>query len=155
MNAIAAMALNRVIGKGSKIPWHLPEDFKWFKKTTMGHPILMGRKTFESIGKPLPGRRNLVVSRTAEIDGVEMIRDLGSFDPATYEGNGRDVFVMGGAEIYRQLLPRCRKIYLTLVKRECEGDTFFPEFESDFTLDQKLLETPEFEVRLYQRVRKV
>ena len=65
MNAIAAMALNRVIGKGSKIPWHLPEDFKWFKKTTMGHPILMGRRTFESIGKPLAGRRNLVVSRTA------------------------------------------------------------------------------------------
>ena len=80
MNAIAAMALNRVIGKGNKIPWHLPEDFKWFKKTTMGHPILMGRKTFESIGQPLPGRRNLVVSRTAEIEGVEIVRDLERFD---------------------------------------------------------------------------
>lgn len=151
MNAIAAMALNRVIGKGSKIPWHLPEDFKWFKKTTMGHPILMGRKTFESIGKPLPGRRNLVVSRTAEIEGVEMIRDLGSFDPTIYEADGKKVFVMGGAETYRQLLRRCDKIYLTLVKREYQGDAFFPEFESDFTLDQKILETPEFEIRLYLR----
>jgi dihydrofolate reductase len=154
MNAIAAMALNRVIGKGNKIPWHLPEDFKWFKKTTMGHPILMGRKTFESIGKPLPGRRNLVVSRTAEIEGVEIVRDLERFEPAAFEEDGKEVFVMGGAEIYRQLLPRCQKIYLTLVKREYDGDAFFPEFESDFAPDEKILETPEFEVRLYQRARK-
>jgi dihydrofolate reductase len=151
VNAIAAMALNRVIGKGNKIPWHLPEDFKWFKKTTMGHPILMGRKTFESIGKPLPGRRNLVVSRTAEIEGVEMVRALEGFNPATFEEDGKQVFVMGGAEIYRQLLPRCRKIYLTLVKREYDGDAVFPEFERDFVIQQKLLETPEFEVRLYER----
>jgi dihydrofolate reductase len=145
------MALNRVIGKGNKIPWHLPEDFKWFKKTTMGHPILMGRKTFESIGKPLPGRRNLVVSRTAEIEGVEIVRDLERFEPAALEEDGKEVFVMGGAEIYRQLLPRCRKIYLTLVKREYDGDAVFPEFERDFAIGQKLLETPEFEVRVYQR----
>jgi dihydrofolate reductase len=154
MNAIAAMALNRVIGKGSKIPWHLPEDFKWFKKTTMGHPILMGRKTFESLGKPLPGRRNLVVSRTAEIEGVEMIRDLERFEPAAFEKDGKEVFVVGGADIYRQLVPRCQKIYLTLVKRECEGDAFFPHFETDFELSEKILQTPEFEVCLYQRVRK-
>jgi dihydrofolate reductase len=151
VNAIVAMALNRVIGKGNKIPWHLPEDFKWFKKTTMGHPILMGRKTFESIGKPLPGRRNLVVSRTAEIEGVEIVRDLERFEPAAFEEDGKAVFVMGGAEIYRQLLPRCQKIYLTLVKREYDGDAFFPEFENDFAPDEKILETPEFEVRLYLR----
>jgi len=151
MNVIAAMALNRVIGRENKIPWYLPEDFKWFKKITMGHPILMGRKTFESIGKPLPGRRNLVVSRTAEIEGVEMVRDLERFEPAAFEEDGKEVFVMGGAEIYRQLLPRCQKIYLTLVRRECEGDAFFPDFEIDFELSEKILETPDFEVRLYQR----
>ena len=76
MKAIAAMSLNRVIGRGNQIPWHLPEDFKWFKRTTLGHAVLMGRKTFESLGKPLPGRRNLVVSRGPALAGVEMVHDL-------------------------------------------------------------------------------
>jgi dihydrofolate reductase len=152
VNAIAAMALNRVIGRENKIPWYLPEDFKWFKKITMGHPILMGRKTFESIGKPLPGRRNLVVSRTAEIEGVEIVRDLERFEPAAFEEDGEEVFVMGGAEIYRQLIPRCRNIFLTLVKQDYEGDAFFPEFEEDFTIADTILETPEFKICRYQRL---
>ncbi|MGC3988636.1 MAG: dihydrofolate reductase [Chthoniobacteraceae bacterium] len=121
MKAIAAMSLNRVIGSAGKIPWHLPEDFRWFKKCTMGAAILMGRKTYESLGKPLPGRRNLVVSRDVTFPGVEMIRDLATFDPANYEG---EVWVIGGGEVYTQLLPRCGELYLSVVKREVEGDAF-------------------------------
>ena len=95
----------------------------------MGHSILMGRKTFESIGKPLPGRHNLVVTRTGNFAGVELIRDLQTFDPALYEADGKEIFVIGGAEIYRALLVRCESIYVTIVKEEYEGDAYFPEFE--------------------------
>ena len=148
MKAIAAMSLNRVIGHTGRIPWHLPEDFKWFKRTTLGHAVLMGRKTYESLRSPLPGRRNLVVSRGPEIPGVEMIRDLPAFDEAACpEG----VFVIGGAEIYAALLPRCTALFLSLVQREVQGDAFFPPFEHDFTLADIPLRTADFEVRHYRR----
>ena len=143
------MSLNRVIGRAGQIPWHLPEDFKWFKRTTVGHAVLMGRKTFESLGKPLPGRANLVVSRGADIPGVTMIRDLAAFDPAHFPG---EVFVIGGAEIYAQLLDRCTDLYLSVVAREVEGDAFFPEFESRFDFVEVPLRTADFEVRHYRRV---
>src|SRR3977135_1531178 len=100
MNAIVALTRTRVIGIGNKIPWKLSEDLKLFKKVTMGHTVLMGRKTFESIGKPLPGRLNLVVSRTAEFGGVETIRDLDTFDPSRFESGGSEIYVIGGSEIY-------------------------------------------------------
>src|SRR5689334_22791738 len=118
MKAIVAMTRKRVIGKENKIPWRLAGEQKWFKEITMGHPVLMGRKTFESIGRPLPGRPNLVVTRTARIEGVEVVPDLEGFDPLRFEANGKEVFVIGGAEIYQALLPRCRSIYVTLVKQE-------------------------------------
>lgn len=143
------MSLNRVIGRAGQIPWHLPEDFRWFKRTTMGQVLLMGRKTFESIGKPLPGRLSLVASRGAEIAGVEMVRDLESFNPEAYAP--REVWVMGGEEIYRQLLPRCTDLYLSLVRREVEGDAWLPEFEPLFRFESLVLEQPEFEVRHYVR----
>ena len=149
MKAIAAMSLNRVIGCGNQIPWHLPEDFKWFKRTTLGHAVLMGRKTFESLGKPLPGRRNLVVSRGPALPGVEMVHDLAAFDPARYDC---EVFVIGGAQIYAQLLPRCTDLFLTVVSREIDGDAFFPPFEDAFTQIDTPLRTPEFEVRHYRRI---
>lgn len=152
MKAIAAMSLNRAIGRDGAMPWHLPEDFRWFKRATLGHAVLMGRKTYQSIGKPLPGRLNLVVSRGDPIDapGVETIRDLSAWRPEAY--HPREVWVAGGAEIYRQLLGRCSELYLTLVRREVEGDTFFPPFEDDFTLVETVLETPDFEVRRYRRL---
>lgn len=151
MKAIAAMSLNRVIGRDGAIPWHLPEDFRWFKRATLGHAVLMGRKTYRSIGKPLPGRLNLVVSRGETIDApeVELIPDLGRFSPEAYAP--REVWIAGGAEIYGQLLGRCAELYLSVVKREVEGDTFFPPFESDFALEEIILEQPEFEVRRYLR----
>src|SRR5271165_3486027 len=115
MKAIVAMTRNRVIGQGNEIPWHLQGEQAWFKEVTMGHPILMGRKTFESIGRPLPGRRNLVVTRTGVLPGVELIRDLKEFEPADYEADGNEVFVIGGGEIYNALLSQCNAIYMTIV----------------------------------------
>lgn len=145
------MSLNRVIGRDNKIPWHLPEDFRWFKQCTTGQVVLMGRKTFESLGKPLPNRTNVVVSRSAEIPGVEVVRDLANFDPSAYAP--REVWVIGGSEIYAQLLPLCSDLYLTVVQREVEGDAFFPEFESAFEFVGVVLSQPEFEVRHYRGAR--
>src|SRR5437016_10683854 len=103
--AIAALSLNRVIGLGNKIPWHLPEDFKWFKKMTTGQIIVMGRKTFESIGKPLPNRTTIMLSRSQfHYPGVQTISDLSQIDLAD---ETREIFICGGAEIYRQTLPLC------------------------------------------------
>ena len=149
--AIAAMSLNRVIGSHNKIPWHLPEDFKWFKQMTTGHVIVMGRKTYESIGKPLPNRTTVVITRNqAGIPGVEIIPDLDRLDPQGPLLRGREVFVCGGAEIYRQMLPRCSDLYLTLVKRVVEGDTFFPEFESRFSLVAEVMDRPDFKILHYR-----
>ncbi|SRR5581483_7759917 len=148
MKAIAAMSLNRVIGRDGKIPWHLPEDFRWFKKMTTGNVVLMGRKTFESLGKPLPNRTNIVVTRRAEPAGVETVRDLAQFDTGKFAS---DVFVIGGAEIYAQLLPRCSDLYLSVVQREVEGDAFFPPFEELFDFAGVIERHAEFEVRHYVR----
>ncbi len=148
MKAIAAMSLNRVIGAEGKIPWHLSEDLKFFKRTTLGHVILMGRKTYDSLGKPLPGRENQVLSRTGGISGVTVLRDIAEIrEPA----DGRELFLIGGAQLYAALLPRCEELLLTLVKREVAGDAFFPAFEEDFIVNEILLETPDMQVRRYVR----
>ncbi|HOC56391.1 MAG TPA: dihydrofolate reductase [Verrucomicrobiota bacterium] len=150
LKAIAAMSLNRVIGAGNRIPWHLPEDFKWFKKMTTGQVIVMGRKTFESIGKPLPNRTTLVLTRSAKpIPGVHIISDLRQLDPADPAIAGREVFICGGAQIYQQALPLCSDLYLTLVQRVVEGDTFFPPFEDRFELAEEVLVHPEFRILHY------
>ena len=147
--AIAAMSLNRVIGRGNQIPWHLPEDFKWFKQMTSGHVIVMGRKTFESIGRPLPNRETIVVSRTGfSHPGVRTVTSLDQIDPAK---ETRDVFICGGAQIYEQALPQCSDLYLTLVKREVQGDAFFPQFESEFREIVTIAENPDFKIIHYRR----
>jgi len=152
IKAIVAMAENRVIGNAGTIPWHLPEDFKFFKATTMGHAILMGRKTYESIGKPLPGRENIVLSRTMpETPGITIIRSLDELKEPEFTQGGRDLFVIGGEEIYRLLLPKVQELYVTKVLRTIEGDTRFPEFESDFDAGTKVLETNDFSVWKYYR----
>jgi len=152
IKAIVAMAENRVIGNAGTIPWHLPEDFKFFKATTMGHAILMGRKTYESIGKPLPGRENIVLSRTMpETPGITIIRSLDELKEPEFTQGGRDLFVIGGEEIYRLLLPKVQELYVTKVLRTIEGDTRFPEFESDFDAGTKVLETNDFSVWKYSR----
>ena len=149
--AIAAMSLNRVIGAGNRIPWHLPEDFKWFKQMTTGHVIVMGRKTFESIGKPLPNRATIVLTRSAgPIPGVRTISDLGQIDRADPALAGREVYICGGAQIYQQALPLCSDLYLTLVQRVVEGDILFPPFEDDFELAEEVLARPEFKILHYR-----
>jgi dihydrofolate reductase len=148
------MSLNRVIGNQGRIPWHLPEDFKWFKQLTIGHVLVMGRKTFESIGRPLPGRETIVLSRAGNpIPGVRVMPSFDLLDPNATEWAGRDLFVVGGADIYRQALPQCSDLFLTLVKREVVGDTFFPEFEAHFRLVAQLRENTDFEILHYTALR--
>jgi dihydrofolate reductase len=147
--AIAAMSLNRVIGAGNKIPWHLPEDFKWFKQLTTGNVVVMGRKTFESIGKPLPNRETIILSRSQfSHPGVRTVSDLNQIDLAH---ESREVFICGGGQIYAQALPLCSDLYLTLVQREVEGDAFFPAFEDRFELAEELRDTPEFKILHYRQ----
>jgi dihydrofolate reductase len=149
--AIAAMSLNRVIGARGGIPWHLPEDFKWFKQMTTGHVLIMGRKTFESIGKPLPKRTTIVISRSAApIPGVETVSGLNQIDPNNPVFSGRELFICGGAQIYQLALPLCSDLYLTLVKRVVEGDTFFPTFEDQFELISEKLENADFKILHYR-----
>ena len=150
--AIAAMSENRVIGAGNKIPWHLPEDFKWFKKMTTGNVVVMGRKTFESIGKPLPGRDTIVLSRSGfAYPGVRTVSSFEAIDPSDPALAGKDVFICGGAEIYAQALPHCSDLFLTVVKRRVEGDAFFPPFEDRFELAERLADSAEFKILHYRR----
>lgn len=151
--AIVAMSANRVIGRDGKLPWHYPEDLKFFKKTTLGHPVLMGRATFDSIlsaiGKPLPGRQNIVLSRTLEPrEGVTILRELSELRE-TCESDAT-VFVIGGAQIFAELLPRCDGFYLTHIAKEFEGDVFLPPFEHLFRLKEVIDTSGDLEFRYYE-----
>ena len=127
LSLIAALAKNRAIGIGNKMPWHLPADFAWFKQNTLGHPVIMGRKTFESIGRPLPGRRNIVVTRNASLaaPGIEFAHSLEEAIALTREA---EPFVIGGATLYAEALPSATHLYLTEVDADPAADTFFPEW---------------------------
>lgn len=129
ISLIVAMAENRVIGKDNELPWHLPDDLKWFKKSTLGKPIIMGRKTWESIGRPLPGRRNIVVSRNPDYhaEGCETVTDLNAVLASTDCLD--EVVIIGGAGLYEVALPFVQRIYLTRVHADVDGDTYFPEFD--------------------------
>ncbi len=129
ISIIVAMSTNRVIGRDNQLPWHLPADLKHFKQTTMGKPILMGRKTWESIGRPLPGRTNIVITRDEnfEAPGCVVVHSIDSALQAA--GQQDEIMVIGGADFYCQALPRADAIYLTLVHEDFEGDVFFPELD--------------------------
>ena len=155
---IAAVAQNNVIGKDNELVWHLPADMRFFKNTTMGHTLIMGRKTFESFGKPLPGRKSIVITRQKnwQYEGVKVVHSLDEAIKAAPQGE--EVFIVGGAEIYRLALPLCKKMYLTIVHHEFEGDTFFPPV--DFTqwklISEEKHPTDEkhafaFSIRTYER----
>jgi dihydrofolate reductase len=157
--AIAAMAENRVIGAGNALPWSLPEDLRWFRDCTRGKILLMGRKTYASIGRPLPKRRTLVLTRdphAAPIEGVELVPDLAaamhlaSEAPAA-EGGG-ELWICGGAEIYALTLPLWDELLLTRVKQTIAGDAFFPPFEHALAPQEVLRDTPE--LRIERHVRK-
>jgi len=129
LSVIVAIADNGVIGGGNELLWHIPDDLKRFKKITSGHCVIMGRKTFESIGKPLPNRRNIVVTRNLEFydEGVEVANSLE--DAMEMTKNEAEAFVIGGGEIYRQALPMASKLYITRVHGKYKGDTYFPEID--------------------------
>jgi dihydrofolate reductase len=148
LQAIAAMSENRVIGCGNRIPWHLPEDFRWFKRMTTGQIIVMGRKTFESIGRPLPNRETVVLSRSGYAHPG--IRTISCWEELDLRGETREAFICGGAEIYAQALPQCSDLYLTVVKREVTGDAFFPRFEDRFALVSELEDRDEFRILHYR-----
>lgn len=130
ISMIVAVAANGVIGVDNKLPWHLSEDLKYFKRVTMGKPIVMGRKTFESIGKPLPGRPNIVVTRNAgwTAEGAHVARSLEEgLALAKKLAEGGEVMVIGGAEIFNAAAPLAQRLYYTEVKRNYRGDAFFPK----------------------------
>jgi dihydrofolate reductase len=133
ISIIAAVSNNNVIGKDNKLPWHLPGDLKRFKELTTGHTIIMGRKTFESIGRPLPSRRNIVVTRNKDYkaDGVEIIHSIK--EALDLVKNEDEVFIIGGEEIYKLALPMANKIYLTRINKEYDGDAFFPELGPEWS----------------------
>lgn len=133
ISLIAALAQNRVIGKNNQLPWHLPADFKHFQDITNGHPVIMGQKTYESIGKPLPNRKNIVVTRDGAF-GAPGCVIVYSLDEAlkTAEGIEEDeeVFFIGGASVYQQVVPLCDRMYLTFIRASVEGDAYFPTYDS-------------------------
>ncbi|REL36815.1 type 3 dihydrofolate reductase [Thalassotalea euphylliae] len=141
LSMIVAHADNRVIGKDNDMPWHLPADLAYFKQTTLGKPVIMGRKTFESIGRPLPGRQNIVITRNAAYvaDGVEVVD---SIEAALALTKGvEEVMVIGGGAIYQHCLPAANKLYVTHIEANIEGDTQFPEYdvEKDWLLTSSTL----------------
>ena len=133
ISLIVAMARNRVIGSGGQIPWHLPEELQHFKRLTMGHTLLMGRTTFESIGRPLPGRTTCLLSRSLREapPGCQLFSELSAALAAVAAGDESELFVCGGAELYRAALPGCDRIYLSELEFEAQGDRYFPEIPAE------------------------
>lgn len=131
ISIIAAVSRNNVIGHGGRLPWRIPEDLRAFKRRTTGHFVVMGRKTFDSIGKPLPGRKLLILSRRQglEIPGVLVVSSFEEAVAVAQGENEQELFVAGGEEIYRIALPVAHRIYLTRIEQDYEGDIFFPEVD--------------------------
>lgn len=130
---IWAMDENRVIGRDNKLPWHLPEDLKFFKRVTMGHPIVMGRKTYESIGRPLPGRENIIITRNLDYtcDPCTVLHSIDELLAYSDKNPNEEYFIIGGAEIFREAFPKVDRLYITLIHDKFEGDTFFPTFNME------------------------
>lgn len=148
---IVAMDETRAIGLRNGIPWRLPEDLKLFKRLTMGHPILMGRKTWESLGRPLPGRQNIVLTRDKEYraEGACIIHHLGELEEMELQDS--EVMVIGGAQIYTALLPQMSKLYVSEVQGAHEADTFFPAFEQHLPRRRELERYDTFISVLYEK----
>ena len=148
INIIVAMSKNRVIGNNNTLIWHLPEDLKRFKALTTGNTIVMGRKTYESIGKPLPNRRSIIITRDTnyKVDGCEVVNSL----EEALELSNNNCFIIGGGEIYRQALDKADRIYLTRINKDFEGDTTFPEIGEWYESDCQEFNNDEFEYSFIQ-----
>lgn len=150
---VVAMGRNRAIGKDNKLPWHFPEDLKYFKKLTAGSTVIMGRKTYESIGRPLPNRENFVLSRTQGAPHAG-VRFFPGFDEALREVKTPQVYIIGGAELYRQTIDRVDGIYMSRIDETYEGDAFYPEIPDNFEeIEIELLreDHPRIEAVLYEK----
>jgi dihydrofolate reductase len=158
ISSIVAMASNRVIGNRGAIPWKIPGEQKMFKEITIGHTVIMGRKTYESIGRPLPGRTNIVITRQADYpaDGCIVVHDLDSALQSC-PPDENEVFICGGGQLYQESLPLTDRIYLTLLPREVSGDTYFPEIsETDFevTKSEFIDGIEPYNFLIYERIKK-
>lgn len=130
ISLLVAMDKNQLIGKDNDLPWRLPADLAYFKRVTMGHPIIMGRKTYDSIGRPLPGRENIIVTRDTsyEAEGCKVIHSIEAIVKMN-EQTDQELFVIGGAEIFKEILPHSDRLYITEINEEFDGDTYFPAFD--------------------------
>ena len=160
VSLVAAMSENRVIGRNGQLPWHLPADLKYFKKLTVDHTVIMGRKTFDEIKRPLDNRRNVVITRNRGFQphGVTVVPSLD--EALALAATEEEVFSVGGGEIFRLALPRADRLYLTVIHAHIEGDTFFPPFDSDgWVLEDEDRHEPDdkhayaFSFRRYRRIR--
>lgn len=148
---VVAMAADRVIGCRGRLPWHIPEDLALFRRLTLGHAVVMGRRTFESIGRPLPGRANIVVSRSLPpVEGVAVCRDFDSAVRLAGQQGGK-VFFIGGQEIYRHALPLAGRMSVSWIKRAVPGDCRFPPFDPDDWLVEYEQDYPQFRHVMYRR----
>lgn len=144
------MSANRVIGKGNTLPWNIPEELKWFKEKTLDQVVLMGRKTYESIGRPLPRRESIVLSRNMEpTKGLHVVSDLAKL-PTLDLDPSKEVWVIGGAEVYKLLMPYCSDLFLTHIKLDIEeGDAYFPDFEAYFNEHAVISDTDQYKIVHY------
>ena len=151
LTAVVAMTQDRVIGRNGTLPWHISDELKFFKKTTSGHPVVMGRKTFESIGKPLPKRENLVLTNDPawHADGVEVIHRPADIRDLPLISS--QVFVIGGAQVYEFFLPQMTDIIVSHIKEPYEGDTYFPPFEDRFPQSEVIFEHDDFVAKRHFR----
>lgn len=160
LHLIAAMARDRVIGKDGTLPWRVPEDLRHFKQMTLGHAIIMGRRTFDEVGKPLPGRTNIVVTRTgpsaAHPPASEKLVWVRTFAEALEQARTIDLepYVIGGAQIYKEALPLATHLHVTLIDRDIEGDTWFPEWNTDEWVESESRSGEEPDVRFVTLTRR-
>ena len=155
ISLIVALDQNRVIGLNNAMPWHLPGELQYFKETTMGKPIIMGRKTFESIGRPLPGRRNIVITRNPQYDaqGIELAYSLE--EAIKLAGDVEEIMIIGGQQIFTESLPLADRLYITEIDYAFEGDTYFPDYEGWQKVScQEPIQTPDgytFQYCIYEK----
>lgn len=160
ISAIAAMSKNRVIGRDNALPWHIPEDFKYFKRTTFGKPVIMGRKTYESLGQPLPGRINIVISRNpddikGDVFAVDTLEKAIERATAIALADSVDeIFIIGGGQIYTAALPQTDRLYLTVIDESFEGDAHFPDFDENEwteTSSQHVTDPVAYDIKVFDR----
>jgi dihydrofolate reductase len=149
--AIAALSENRCIGDKGKLPWHLPREYAWFKQKTMGGTLIMGSKTYASIGKPLPGRQTVVLSRKPGPPGVHTFVTISAMEEKL-RSLPQPYWICGGSDVYRQFLRKCATLYISRIHRRISGDAFFPPFEDKFELEQIIYESADFTVERWRRL---